>query len=784
MPAERRHIAAFCPLCVSRCGCEAVVEDGRLVGIEPDPSHPTGKALCAKGRASPELVEATDRLLYPMRRTRPKGDPDPGWQRITWDEALDKTATAMRRIAAKGGPEAVAFAVTTPSGTAISDAAPWIDRLISVFGSPNNCNATEICAWHRNYARAFTTGTAIGTPDYEQAGCILLWGHNPSTSLLAAATKIADARVRGAKLIVIDPRRIGFAVKADCWLRVRPGTDAAIALAIAGIMIDRGWFDIGFVRDWTNGPFLVRDDDGTMLRSEMLAAGGVANGFVAWDEIRGAPIAYAIGNRRYAEAPGRLAISGEFVVDTREGPIRCRPAFELFAAKCHAMSLEDAAAVSGVEPNAILEAARLLWHHRPVAHYTWTGLEQHTNATQTDRAIAILQALTGSIDVPGGNVHFAQVPVHDVSGVEFRDAKQWQKALGVKERPLGPAAQGWITSTDLYRSILDAQPYRVRGLVGFGANLLLSHANASQGAKALAELEFHVQTDLYLTPTAAFADIVLPIASGWEREGLRVGFALDQSACEYVQLRPAIVPPRGEARADIDVVFDLAVRLGLGHHFWDGDVEAALTHHLAPSGLTLAMLRKASRRAIRIPLETRYRKYREQGFGTPSGKVEIFSTALQAIDQSPLPEFRAPRLDPTSEFPMVLTSAKTPIYCHSQHRNLPRLRRVIPDPVVEVNPATAALHEIEQGQWVSISTPRGSIRARAHFNSSLADGVIGGQHGWWQSCPDLGLHGYAPLGSDGANINLVIGDELLDPISGAAPHRCYPARLRPLANSG
>jgi anaerobic selenocysteine-containing dehydrogenase len=95
-----------------------------------------------------------------------------------------------------------------------------------------------------------------------------------------------------------------------------------------------------------------------------------------------------------------------------------------------------------------------------------------------------------------------------------------------------------------------------------------------------------VQTDLYLTPTAAYADIVLPIASGWEREGLRVGFALDQRACEYVQLRPAIVLPRGEARADIDVVFDLAVRLGLGDHFWNGDVEAALAHHLAPSGLT------------------------------------------------------------------------------------------------------------------------------------------------------------------------------------------------------
>ena len=108
----------------------------------------------------------------------------------------------MRRIAAESGPEAVAFGVTTSSGTALSDAQPWVDRLINAFGSPNNCNSMEICAWHRQFARAFTTGTGIGTPDYAEAGCILLWGHNPSTSLLAGATRIAAARARGAKLIV------------------------------------------------------------------------------------------------------------------------------------------------------------------------------------------------------------------------------------------------------------------------------------------------------------------------------------------------------------------------------------------------------------------------------------------------------------------------------------------------------------------------------------------------------------------------------------------------------
>src|SRR5262249_18747084 len=119
------------------------------------------------------------------------------------------------------------------------------------------------------------------------------------------------------------------------------------------------------------------------------------------------------------------------------------------------------------------------------------------NATQTDRAIAILHALTGSIDAVGGNLHLAQVPVNDVSGNEFREAAQWRKALGLAARPLGIGKSGWILSDDLYRAVIEGRPYRVRGLVGFGLNLLLSHADSGRGDEALRSLEFHVQTDLY-----------------------------------------------------------------------------------------------------------------------------------------------------------------------------------------------------------------------------------------------------------------------------------------------
>ncbi len=781
----RRRIPAFCPLCTSKCGCEAVVEDGHLVAIEPDPSHPTGEALCAKGRASPELVEAADRLLFPLRRTRPKGDPDPGWRRISWDEALDETAVALKRIATESGPEAVAFSLTTPGATAISDALPWIPRLINAFGSPNNCNAIEICSWHRDNATAFTTGTTIGTPDYRRAGCILLWGYNPSTSNLAAAGAIVKARACGAKLVVIDPRHVGIAVKADHWLPVWPGTDGALALSLAAVMIEHGWFDAAFVRDWTNGPFLVRDDDGTLLRANMLAAGGEHECFVVWDDDCRAAIRYDPRMRHFERPPLRPALSGTITIEGRDGPILCRPAFDLFAALCRRFSPEHAAKITGIDAATIRDVAHLLWHHRPVAYMVATGLEQHTNATQTARARAILHALTGSMDVPGGNVHLAQVPVNDVRATGLRTPDQLRKALGRNERPLGPPANGWVTSDDLYRAILTDQPYRVRALVGFGANLLLSHADAARGAQALRNLEFHVQTDLYMTPTAAFADIVLPIASGWEREGLCVGFGTEQSGRGHVQLRPAAVPPRGEARPDIDIVFDLAVRLGLGEYFCNGDVDEGLRYYLAPSGITPEQLRSAPR-GVRVPLETTYLKYQRDGFATPSGKLEIFCEALQAIGQPPLPAFHPPlhavarRGNSDGRFPLVMTSVKTPLYCHSQHRNLPHVRRALPDPVVEMSPATAASCGIGDGDWVAVVTPVGRVRARARLAARLADGVVGAQHGWWQACAALDLPGYDALSADGANINLVIGNESFDPVSGAVPHRSYPCNIERL----
>jgi len=342
-------VRGYCSLCIARCGSIATIENGRFTRLDPDPSHPTGEALCAKGRAAPELVYHGDRLTQPLRRTRPKGDVDPGWVPISWDEALDTTANAMREIATRYGPQAVTFSQSSPSTTAIADSAVFVRRLMNAFGTPNMVFPLDLCGWGRGFATRFVYGVgSVGTgsaggamPDISHTGCLVLWGYNPSHSRLPHATAVIEALKRGMKLVVIDPRHVGLANKADIWLRVRPGTDGALALGLANVMIRNGWYDRDFVRDWSNGPHLIRSDNGKLLRASELAAGGDASHYVAWDEGTGRPVTYDPATGRYADSSDRLALGGEYRVACIDGMIACRPVFDHYAELCRAWSPEQ-----------------------------------------------------------------------------------------------------------------------------------------------------------------------------------------------------------------------------------------------------------------------------------------------------------------------------------------------------------------------------------------------------------------------------------------------------------
>jgi anaerobic selenocysteine-containing dehydrogenase len=792
--AATRQVSTFCPLCVSRCGAKATVDGDTLVALEPDPSHPTGNALCIKGKAAPELVHHPERLLHPLRRTNPKGATDPGWQRVSWDEALDTIGSRLRGLARDHGPESVVFSATSPSTSAMSDAIDWVVRLRRAFGSPNQCVYMELCGWGRYLASTYTYGASVPgayMPDLERAGCILFWGYNPSVSRLAHATSTVAALGRGARLVVVDPRRAGLAARADHWLRVRPGTDAALALALTHVMIENDLYDADFVRRWTNGPLLVRADTGRLLRAADVSPAGEPGHYVAWDAVAGQPVAYDPGRGRHPVDEERLALRGVHRVATTGGPVTCRPAFDLVAERCRQTEPAAAADITGVPAADIERAARTLWESRPVAFYAWSGLEQHSNATQTVRAVNQLYALTGSLDAPGGNVLLPSVPTNPVDGSDLLPAGQRAKALGIEQRPLGPARFEFVTGEDVFTAALEGRPYRVRGLVNFGANLTMAHGDSVRARDALAALEFFVHADLFMNPTAEQADLVLPVTSAFEAEGLKVGFEISEAAQSVVQLRRPLTPARGEARSDLQIIFAMATRLGLGEHFWDGDLDAAFRHQLAPSGITLDRLR-AEPAGVRVPLTTRHRKYAElhegvpRGFRTPSRKVELFSEVLAEHGYPPLPEFTEPGTSPRSRpdlarrYPLILTCAKSLWFCETQHRNVPSLRSRVPDPLVELNPDTAAARGIAAGDWVRVDTPHGSVRARARLSSGLDPAVVCGQHGWWQACAALGLPGYPPYGPDSANLNLVLRQQPSDPVSGSSPLRASVCDVAPL----
>jgi anaerobic selenocysteine-containing dehydrogenase len=797
--AGTQRIHGYCGLCIARCGTVATVEGGRFTRLDPDPTHPTGQALCAKGRAAPELVYHPQRLTHPLRRTRPKGDPDPGWQRIGWDEALDQTAAAMRRIAERDGPQSVAFSMSSPSTTAIADSVGFVQRLMNAFGTPNAITSLDVCGWGRTFATRYTYGVGIlggssggAMPDIANSGCLILWGYNPSISRLTHATATVEALKRGMKLIVIDPRHAGLASKADLWLRVRPGTDGALALGLANLMIRRGWFDRDFMRSWSNGPLLVRADTGRLVTERDLSAAGDAHRYLAWDATAARPVPYNVSTGCYDGDSARLALEGEYRLATPQGDLVCHPAFELYAALCRRYPPETVEAICWIPRAELEQAARLIWQSRPVSYYAWSGHEQHANATQTARAMSLLYALTGSFDASGGNVLFPAPAAAAISGADLPAAKRLAPALGVEQRPLGPARWNNVITRDFYRAVLEETPYPVRGLLGFGSNMLLAHADGGHGRKALAALEFYAHADLFMTPTAELADIVLPVASSFERESLKIGFEISPEAQSLIQLRQTVVAPPGEARPDTDIVFDLARRLGLAGDFWNGDIDAAYRHQLGPTGVTLEQLRAAPS-GVRVALQTRHSKHAEpdsngnpRGFATPSRKIELYSETFLDHGYPPLPDFVEPQVGPVARpdlaarFPLVLTNAKPTLFCQSQHRALPSLRKRAPHPKVELHPDAAAARGIAEGDWVSIETPEGSVRARAHLTSGLDPRVVVGEHGWWQACPDIGAPAYDPFGPNGANLNLIIGSAALDPVSGTASLRSYLCEIRPV----
>ena len=307
-------------------------------------------------------------------------------------------ASRLLDIKTRYGAEAVVFGIGTPAGTATSDYWDWLLRLANAFGSPNFTDPIYICAWNWFFGSQYTYGVMRPPPDYDHARCILLWGHNPEASWPAAAMRISQARSRGAKLIVIDPRQHSLAQKADCWLQVRPGSDGALALGMIHVLLEEALYDAAFARDWTNGPFLVRADTHQLLTAQDLAPSGTPETFVVWDGRSGGPAHYHT-DRGYAQEGVAPALSGTYTFTLADGHVvECRPAFELLKELAAQYAPERSEELTWVPAGDVRRAVRLFATEQPSCYNSWVGIEQHTNAMQINRAVCLFYALTGQFD--------------------------------------------------------------------------------------------------------------------------------------------------------------------------------------------------------------------------------------------------------------------------------------------------------------------------------------------------------------------------------------------------
>jgi len=407
-----------------------------------------------------------------------------------------------------------------------------------------------------------------------------------------------------------------------------------------------------------------------------------------------------------------------------------------------------AAEITWISEEKIVAAARLYGTHTPSHLHTHNGTSYGTNVIHTSRATAMLPALSGSVDVKGGNMfnnwHYPPViPYMSMRSLLRPSAESEDKQLGVKEFPLlsgSKSLRGYPHPPMVYQAMLTGKPYLIKAYI-CTCNTVVSFENSRSVADALRQLDLLVVPDFFVTPTAALADYVLPPATWLEREDIVDAFCYNGFVCA----RPKAIEPPGECMDDDDIAFSILKKLNLKFPLPDIDSNRSLLNYqLKQSGMDFD---EFSRRGILYGkvIEKKYekgilRKDGKQGFDTPSGKVEFYSARLKELGQDPLPCFRenhesiVASSELAGDYPYILIGGSRHIASFdTAGHNVPYLRKLLPHPTVDINPKTAEKLGIKDGDWVWIETPRGNgrVKQKAKVTAGIHPRVIHASHLWW-----------------------------------------------------
>jgi anaerobic selenocysteine-containing dehydrogenase len=675
MQESERLIKSTCELCYQGCGVLVHMDAGRPTKITGDPDDPVSRgAICVKGSSSLNLLDDPGRLRYPMKRVGARGEGK--WEKITWEQAFDEIAANLAKARSDLGPESVAFM----RGCAKGYQETYATRFANAFGTPNVSGMSHLCFVCRANAQILTYGNLL-LPDYEfPPALVVFWAANLHNTAAGEWKRTQEAVRKGTKLIAIDPWLSESARAAELWVRPRPGTDLALALAMANVIINEELYDRDFVEKWTLG-------------------------------------------------------------------------FEKLTEHVQGYTPEKMAEVTWVPAETIRQVARLYAKSKPACLVLGNGIDNNINNLQAARAAAILRAITGNIGSPGSDIEWTPTPLVPKGAAELNAQEAVSQA--VRQKRLG-AHEGLLPIVfsalpqSIMTAILTGQPYPIKAIFVQGASLLHTLPDSKRTFDALSKLDYLVVADLFMTPTAELADIVLPVTSFLEMDSVHEG--------EYVQAANVVqkVTQTGECRSDYAIFSGLAKKMGLGRYF-DMSEEEMLDHILEPSGMTFQEFKRLGS----IPPRREYRRYVRAGFKTPSGKIELYSGRLAEWGFDPMPVYHEPPESPISapdlaeKYPFVLTNHKLLPFKHSGGRMLEGMRRLHPDPVVHIQTGAAEILGIAEGDWVYIETPRGKIKQRANLAPSIDPRVIIADFGWWFPEKDAAtLHGWSE-----SNVNVLTYSE-------------------------
>lgn len=421
---------------------------------------------------------------------------------------------------------------------------------------------------------------------------------------------------------------------------------------------------------------------------------------------------------------------------------------------------EKVESITWVPSKKIVEAAYLYADNSPACISMGIALELQSNGFQTARAISILQAVCGNLDIAGGALFALPAALNSLK--IKRDDVTCRPAVGQEEYPLFYKYNDTAQANIFARSILEGKPYPLKAMVVAGSNPVLTWPNAERVKKAFTNLEFLVVAENFMTETAKLADVIFPVSTFLSRDELCDFAALNGRPILYFSPKIKEEP----VMTDCEFCKNLAVEMGFEKYFpWENEKDA-LNYRLKPLGISIEALSQCLDEGYEYRVKEE-KKYLKTGFHTKSGKVEIYSEEMQEYGYDPLPVYKEPVESPLStpelfkRYPLILTSgARTTAYMHSRFHNIPSLRQLEPEPELEVHSDTAQSLGIENGEKVMVESPRGKIQIKVKITGNILPGVISIPHGW-----------------DESNANILSDDEALDPVTGFPPVRSLLARI-------